>query len=132
MKRWLVAGLAVAALAGCRGESGKEAAPGETEALITVGGVVTEAQPDGLTLRTANGEVVEMRIAEGAQVMLGGREVPASTIREGASVRASFREEEGENVARRVDIDRAEPAPTPTPSATPGSQGPAGTQQPAR
>jgi len=135
MRMAIFAGLvAAAALAGCRGgerkppaeqQPGASAAanePGETAAMETVGGTVIRSGGNELTLRTQEGDELTLDLAPGAQIMRGDEKVAANQIVEGAAVRASYRAQDGRNVARRVDIDSM-PGQAPSPSTQPGSEG---------
>ncbi len=134
MRYVLFAGLLVAALAGCRSQEPAEPAaqapgasaatnePGETAAQLTVGGVVTGSSGNEITVQTAQGEQITMQLDPEAQVMRGDSRAEPGDIVEGAAVRASYREQDGRKVAKRVDIDSL-PGQAPSRSVTPGSQG---------
>jgi hypothetical protein len=124
MKRILLAAMAVALLGGCRGgtEGGADR-PGEGQsALITVGGTISEASPDRITVVTTEGQPVQLQIADDAQIMQDENRVQRDRLQEGASVRASYREEGGRKFAQRIDIDSSAGSPR-SPSVVPGTRG---------
>ena len=131
MRRGIVAGLALAllALGGCRSggeEAGKPIGADEPSegqpALQTVGGIVTGAQANRVDMVDGNGNRVSLQLGEDVQIMQDENPVGREKLEAGASVRASYRDRNGQLVATRIDIDSPAGSP-PSPSVQPGRQG---------
>jgi len=134
MKRMLLAGLAIAMLAGCQNQQrsqeaqegqaaggtggtgggamqGQQAAGGsdsgrqmgQAQQQMAMG-TITEVQEDQITVRTSDGEQMELTLDDSAQILMNGQPISRDRLQQGASVRAAYREQDGEMRVERLDV----------------------------
>ena len=149
MNRMLVIGFAVAMLAGCRSQQEGAGTQGAQEREPTAGaqpgaqaqpqmatGTLTAVQDDQITVRTAAGQQMEMKLSDDAQIMMNGQPVQRDRLQQGASVRASYSQEGGEMMVQRLEVQSmggaAQPGQHPSgmqPGQQPSGAQPGGAQQ---
>lgn len=159
MKRLILAGIAVAALAGCQNNNRDEVAEKRqdlqqtqrdanekvaearqdanedvarqreelaeaqrerqeeraenTGAPLSFTGTVTAAKDNELDVRASTGEEWQLKLADNALILENNQPIRSNQITEGAQIRASYRMEDGDRVADKVEITRpGAPAPS--------------------
>ncbi|WP_373047082.1 lipoprotein [Vulgatibacter sp.] len=151
MKRMFLALAAIFVVAGCQNQGQEPAAEQEPQAqapagepqaqqpaaqqpaaeqqMMTATGTITEVSDEKITVRTAAGEQMEMKLGEQAQITMNGQPVQKDQLQQGASVRAAYKQEGEENTVQTLEIQSMgaqQPGAAPQPE---GAQQPPQPQQ---
>lgn len=95
----------------------------QTGAPLSFTGTVTGTHDGELDVRASTGEEWQLKLADNALILQNDRPISSEQITEGAQIRASYRMENGDRVADKVEVTRSAP-PAPAGSA-PGKTAPA-------
>lgn len=84
-----------------------------TNMPLSFTGTVTAAKEDELQVRSTTGEEWQLKLEDGTQIFQDNRPIQSTQIAEGSQIRASYRMEDGDRVADRVEVTRSTSAPAP-------------------
>ncbi len=106
------------------GSAGTGTAPGElkghaSDQVIT--GRIADASDKQVVIDSSDGRQQTLSVADQTVVTLGGQESSASSLQPGQDVRASFNEQDGRNVAVKIDAQPIPGTGVTTPGSPPGT-----------
>lgn len=87
----------------------QELRAGESGAPLSFTGTVTAANENELDVRASTGEEWQLKLADNAVILQNNQPIKSDQITEGAQIRASYRMEDGDRVADKVEVTRSGP-----------------------
>jgi Cu/Ag efflux protein CusF len=74
---------------------------------MVISGRISKASPDSLEIQSADGTMQQLSLADQTMVTVDGRDAHASDLTPGQDVRASFNQQDGRNVAVKIEAGQS-------------------------